>query len=172
MGPDLDLGSPSRLRWAPGERSRIAWARDPKGRRGFHRIDLETGSYSMLVRGEELGIVPRSGHFDISADGRTLWFARRDAVSAESPLTLVAYDLTEGTSRSVAPIEATDEGFVSVSPDGERLAIVAPGSPCGTISTIPVIARSAQRISGSMEIKIGRNMLMTVYPRTPDTAPA
>lgn len=134
----LNLGRPSRLRWAPGERSLIVWARDTKDRRGFYRIELQTGSYSMLVGAAELGIVPRSGHFDISPDGRTLWFVRRDAASAEQPLTLVAYDLSDGTSAPVAPIEPTDEGFVSISPDGDRLAIIAPGSTRGTISTIPV----------------------------------
>lgn len=134
----LDLGRPSRLRWAPGGRSLIVWASDTKGRRGLYRIDFQTGSYSMLVGAAELGIAPRSGHFDISPDGQTLWFARRDTASAEQPLTLVAYDLSDGSSAPVAPIEPADEGFVSISPDGERLAIITPGSTSGTISTIPV----------------------------------
>lgn len=134
----LDLGRPSRLRWAPDGNSLIIWAKDAKGRRGFHRIDLETGTYSTILRGEALGDAPRNGYFDISPDGQTLWFARRDVHESTVRMTLVAYDLETGTSRTVAPIDSTDGGLVSVSPDGTLLAVVAPGSPRGVISTIPV----------------------------------
>lgn len=134
----LDLVGPGRVRWAPDGESLFVWARDPKDRRGFHRIHLDSGSYETVLRGDVLGDPPLNGHFAISPDGTKLWFVRRDGDAREGYLTLVEHDFEAGTLRPVTPIEPSDDGSVAVSPDGSRLAIVAPRSPRGAIGTIPV----------------------------------
>lgn len=140
----LDLTPTTRIRWAPDGKSLVVFAADGKGRRGFYRIDYANGTYSSIVRADELNeSIPR-GDFDISLDGRTLWFASNRATK----WTLNAYDIESGTSRPITPVEwqkADHElgwhiGFVAVSPDGSRLAVFAPDtlSTDVLLGTIPV----------------------------------
>ncbi len=131
----LDLGRSRHMRWTP-DGTLLVFARDDRDRRGFHRIDLGTASYETILRTEDSSELstPR-GHFELSTDGRTLWFAAGNP-SASGQLTLVAYDIQSRTSRRLAPIDWP--GLVARSPDGARLAIFAPdedgGSVLGTLS--------------------------------------
>jgi Tol biopolymer transport system component len=141
----LELGATRRIRWTPDGGSLIVFARDDKGRRGFHRIDLETGSYTTIVRDDQLDHPTPRGDFDVSADGRTIFFATHPPDTDR--WTLVAYDIESGTARSITPAEWRMRGeamswiyaAVSASPDGSRLAIVAPDTASNDrlIGTIP-----------------------------------
>jgi Tol biopolymer transport system component len=135
----LDLSATSRIRWMPDGKSLIAYARDNKARRGFHRIDLETGTYETVLRSSDLEESTPRGDFDISADGRTLWFATTPPSVSDSA-TLIARDLATGSSRQL--VRVAWPGKVARSPDGDRLAIVGvepeSGGSWQVISTIPV----------------------------------
>jgi len=142
----LKLVATRRIRWTPDGGSLIVFARDDKGRRGFHRIDLETGSYTTIVRNDQLDYPTPRGDFDISADGGTIWFA------TEGPdnVSLLAYDIEDGSSRSIEPAEWRARGSaigfhdmrVARSSDGTTLTLVAPdtiSSPAQSwIGTMPV----------------------------------
>jgi Tol biopolymer transport system component len=141
----LDLGAARRIRWTPDGGSLIAFARDDKGRGGFHRIDLETGSYTTIVRNDQLDHPTPRGDFDISPDGRTIWFAT--GLPGTRDIELLAYDLVSGASRSITPAEwqvrpgamGIASVRLAVSPDGTRLAVFAPDtiSSNSWIGTIP-----------------------------------
>lgn len=139
----LDLRASSRIRWMPDGRSLIVSAYDARGRRGFHRIDLEAGSYTTIVRNDQLEDPTPRGDFDISPDGRTIWFA----TSGDNGWNLVAYDLESGISRAVTPAEWRVRGGamawmfaeVSASPDGRMLAVSVPDTTSSgrLVGTIP-----------------------------------
>jgi Tol biopolymer transport system component len=141
----LDLGLPRKIRWDPGGGSLIVYAADDKGRPGFHRIDLETGSYTTIVRSDQLEDPTPRGHFDVSPDGRTIWFAT--SALDDVRWSLIAYDLHSGASRSITPVEwrvRADAmswwlGQISLSPDGAKLAVLAPDTTSGEpwVGTIP-----------------------------------
>lgn len=146
----LDLNAARQMRYAPDGRSLILFTDDARGRRGFYRVDLATGSYSTIVRNGQLDH-PTRGRFDISPDGRTIWFFGFVAIDdASARWSLIAYDLDSGASRSMTPAEWRARGSrmgpvdasIAVSPDGTRLAIVAPDTtstdPVRQIGTIPV----------------------------------
>ena len=143
----LELGATRRpFRWTPDGGSLIVFAPDDNGRRGFHRIDLSTGSHTTIVRNDQLAEPTPRGDFDVSADGRTIFFATNPPDTDR--WTLVAYDMESGTARSITPVEWRIRGeamgwvfaAVSASPDGSELAIVAPDTASssrmiGTIQT-------------------------------------
>jgi len=139
----LDLRATSRIRWDPDGRSLIVSSYDAGGRRGFYRIDLESGSYTTIVRSDQLEDPTPRGDFDISPDGRTIWFA----TAGDGGWTLVAYDLESGSSRAITPVEWRVRGaamawmfaMVSVSPDGRRLAVTVPDTTSSDrlVGTIP-----------------------------------
>jgi Tol biopolymer transport system component len=135
----LELGATQRIRWAPDGGSLIVFTRDGKGRRGFHRINLETGTYETIVLTDQLDHPTPRGDFDISSDGRTIWFATEGH-------SLLAYDIEDGSSRSIEPVEWRARGSqmgpmdmrVARSPDGTRLTLVAPDTISRWIGTMPV----------------------------------
>ncbi len=67
-GPEVrsirtDLAATRRMRWHPNGASIVLFTRDAKGRRGFYRIDLESGTYTELLRtARELRDLPRRRH--------------------------------------------------------------------------------------------------------------
>ena len=148
---ELDLEESGQIRWAPDGRSLVVLTNDARGRRGFYRVDLKTGSYVTIVRNDEL-----ADHsvrlFEISADGRTIWFFAWTGANGDgTPWTLLAYDTESGATRSITPAEWLANGHIlggvsatqiAVSPDGTRLAIVAPDTTSSEgdrwIGTIPV----------------------------------
>lgn len=176
-------GRYGRLRWSPdgpdGE-SLIAFARDDKGRAGFYRIDLETASYTTILRSDELETNIR-GNFDVSPDGETLWFITIDFDVTPPGWQLVAYDFAPGRLRTVTPAEWRDRRMrldggdrVTVSPDGSKLAVVAqPDAVYGDrwIGTIPVDGgpfspvAPVEGLIGSLEwTPDGRALLFSTLP--------
>lgn len=137
----LDLASSSRLRWHPDGGSLVAYTRDSKDRRGFYRIDLESGSYRAILYTELVEESTPRGNFALSPDGKTLYYARGTfRMQGAGRLNLVALDLESGETRHVAEIAARGRGAVALAPDGSRLAAILPGATEGesVLGTIPV----------------------------------
>ena len=132
---NVGLSNSNRWRWHP-DGSIVTYARDDKGRLSFYRIDLESGAHEWLRVPErtEMGEIPR-GEFDLSPDGRTLYFARWPGMEAD--LTIVAHDIATGAERRIAPTAWS--GVLALSPDGSTIAyygVDENGEPCGNFSAI------------------------------------
>lgn len=143
----LDLQPAAEMRWNPDGRSLVVAARDKKGRRGFHRIDLETGSASAILVTDVLDEPTWRSNFELSPDGGTLYFARSRELGP--PGTLVAYDIASGTDRVVLPSVTDMYGNVAISPDGAQLAFVTKPTSTnpGVVSTVPVTGGPLMRVA-------------------------
>ena len=125
----LDMGSSSRLRWDPSGGSLIAFARDARDRRGFYRIDLETGTYSTILYTDVMEESTPRGNFALSPDGRTLYYARGSVeLQARNRLSLVAHDIESGEDRHIADLTEQNLGPLALSPDGSHLVALFPGA--------------------------------------------
>lgn len=149
----FDLTSNGPIRWAPDGKSLIFFAHDGSGRSGFRRVDLETGSYTTILRYDQT----QGGYsaFDLSPDGRTIWYARSVRNPAgDSRWSVIAQDIESGAYRSIRPVgwqkhrEAWDVSRnlerVALSPDGAELALVVPDTT------------SSDRLVGTMPVEGGR----------------
>lgn len=108
------------LRWAPDGKFLITPGIDSEGRRGLMHVDVQTGDATLLVPLLERDTYfPR---FDCSPDGKTIFYISQDAAEGEY-FSLFAWDLQTGRETQLA--RRKDLYSVSVSPDGERLAMRA-----------------------------------------------
>jgi Tol biopolymer transport system component len=145
----LDLISNGPIRWAPDGKALIFFAHDGRGRSGFRRVDLETGSYTTILRYDQT----QGGFFafDLSPDGRTIWGARNMRTPPDdSRWSVIAQDIESGAYRSIRPVgwqkhrEAWDVlrnvDRVTLSPDGAELALVVPDTTSSDrlVGTMPV----------------------------------
>ncbi len=132
----IDLARTNRLRWDPDGESIVLFTRDSKARRGFYRIDLESGTYETILHTEWS---PR-GNFAISPDGRTLYYTRYGPSLGSDRLALVGRDLASGEEREIARPSLEGFGPVALSPEGTRLAVLYPGPTPGQVvlGTVPV----------------------------------
>lgn len=110
MVPQLsDVG---RLEWAPEDRTLIVAGARNATERGIYRVDIDSGSASVLLDGT------RPYAHALSPDGRTLFYG-----TGEEPLvTLVARDLRSGRERTLRSRERTILQL-KVSRDGRMLAV-------------------------------------------------
>jgi Tol biopolymer transport system component len=110
MVPQLaDVG---RLEWAPDGRTLIVAGARSVGERGIYRVDVESGSASLLLAGT------RPYAHALSPDGRTLYYGPGD----EPLVTLIARDLRSGRERTLRSRERTILQL-KVSRDGRMLAV-------------------------------------------------
>jgi serine/threonine-protein kinase len=110
MVPQLaDVG---RLEWAPDSRTLIIAGARSATERGVYRVDIDSGSVSLLLAGT------RPYAHALSPDGRTLFYG----TGPEPLVTLVARDLRSGRERSVRSRGKTILQL-KVSRDGRRLAV-------------------------------------------------
>lgn len=110
------------LKWVPDGSAVVLPGTDARGRQGFIRIDLASGSLEMVRRFDPDGETTRE--LSISPDGRTLYFIRRrlrNGVFDDSVADLVARDLEAGVERTVRPV-AYGVGQLAGSPKGTWLA--------------------------------------------------
>lgn len=136
----LDLHRTRLIQWDPDGRSLILFSSDAKGRHGFHRVDLASGTSSTILVTDGTEYATNRGHFAASPDGRTLYFTRGDPRAVFGRRELIAFDLESGTARHVADVSSRDIWSpVAISPDGSRLAVVYPGAREreGVVGTIP-----------------------------------
>jgi Tol biopolymer transport system component len=93
--PEVRIANPMgnrRLRWSPDSRFILVTGKAPKGRRGIHRIEVETGKVTTLVRGN-------ARYPELSPDGRLLYYwDYRQAEPGELPALFVK-NLKDGTVR-------------------------------------------------------------------------
>jgi Tol biopolymer transport system component len=112
----------ARLHWPAGDNAVLMHGLDGRGRFGFYRVDLRTGVHDVVHRIERE--TWSFGHFDVSRDGSTLYYARFGHASAARPgLTLVARSLATGNERAIGPVGLP--GLLALSPDGSEIAILA-----------------------------------------------
>jgi Tol biopolymer transport system component len=133
----LDLAATGQIRWGTDGTSIVLATVDDKAREGFYRVDLRSGEVTLLHRFTGT----TAGHFDLSPDGRTLFYGvpRPDRTS-DTWLMLVARDLETGKERDVGEIGWP--GRLEVSPDGSRVAAVVHDPSRrdyeGSMGTLPV----------------------------------
>jgi Tol biopolymer transport system component len=110
MVPQLaDIG---RLEWAPDGRTLIVAGARSASERGIYRVDVESGSASLLLAGT------RPYAHGWSPDGRTLFYR----VGSEPLVTLIARDLRNGRERTLRSRERTILQL-KASRDGRMLAV-------------------------------------------------
>ena len=107
-----DLADIGRLEWAPDGRTLIVAGARRTGERGIYRVDLDSGSASLLLAGQ------RPYAHALSPDGRTLFYG----TGSEPLVTLVAKDLQGGRERTLRSRERTILQL-KASRDGRMLAV-------------------------------------------------
>jgi Tol biopolymer transport system component len=107
--------SPGRLHWSHDGASLMAFGRDDRGRRGFHRIRLGTGAHDLVLRVETMG------RFALSRHDQTLFYVRRE--SSDVRQTVVRHTLATGDERSIGPASNLNPP-VALSPDETEIATV------------------------------------------------
>lgn len=147
------------VKWMPDASAVLLPGSDAKGRQGFIRINLASGSLEMVRRFIPPGETGRE--LSISPDGRTMYFLRRrihDDEFDDSVADLVAHDFETGVERVVRPVPF-GVGNLAGSPDGAWIAQSIGGQTVpATIHLIPidggdtrVVARFEPRLEGNGE---------------------
>jgi Tol biopolymer transport system component len=138
----------SMVRWAPDGESLFFTAQDVRGRAGFFRLELDSGSLELVRRFD-----PESGLlFSISPDGRSLYFTRIAPDRGEADtrvIEIMARDLESGTDRVIrrlpgqgVQLGASHWSPLAVSPDGGSIAYPEIDPDVGTtIQLLPLDGR-------------------------------
>ncbi len=108
-------------RWSPDGRFLYLAAWDDQGM-GIYRVDTKTGAMISIVRDQR----PQQIHsHNVSADGKTLIYVRRNRPGPKEPFRILSRDMTTGEEKELYTADAEDgKPSVSLSPDGERLAVI------------------------------------------------
>jgi serine/threonine protein kinase/Tol biopolymer transport system component len=106
------LADVGRLEWAPDGRSLIIAGARSANERGVYRVDIDSGSASLLLDGT------RPYAHALSPDGKTLFYG----TGSEPLVTLVARDLRSGRERTLRSLDRTILQL-KVSRDGRMLAV-------------------------------------------------
>jgi Tol biopolymer transport system component len=110
--------------WLPDDRAVLVWGPDLRGRRGFYRVDLSTGTMERTTPGVGRD-TPEPGRFGaISPDGKKLFYWV--GVGQRIRQTIRMQDLETGEDREVYPNPAAT---FALSPDGGSLAVVSAIGP-------------------------------------------
>ncbi len=116
----------SPIRWFSDGRSVLvsAWNSDP--RVDFYKVDTQTGDYRLLLKNTDSGTT----RAELSPDGKTLFYWQGDDWQGVDPpkvLRIIAREVENGRERDVARIRCFGWAWdLAISPDGKRLAILAP----------------------------------------------
>jgi Tol biopolymer transport system component len=107
------------LRWTPDGKAVVVSAFEPGKGRSLVRVDVQTGQ-ATPVTPRSLGPFPR---FDLSPDGKTIFYIYAPEGSGSQPPQLLARDLQSG--RETEILRKPGLIYVSVSPDGQRVVVGA-----------------------------------------------
>jgi Tol biopolymer transport system component len=104
----LKMSYAQRLRWIPDGRALVVQGTDLKGRRGLFRIGVSTGDFEPIVYGPIV-------QYAVDPTGRRLFYMRGAGV--------VVRDLQSGQEAEVHRVASGTGAGLSLSPDGESLAL-------------------------------------------------
>ena len=128
------------IRWFPDDRSLLASGQSPSGGFGAFRVDLQSGEFQPggLTQPSPLGT--RAAW---SADGRTMFYGRWGPDAGVS--SIVARDVASGQERELHRVAQPSVYLcgLSLSPDGERLAVVARDKEGGEVRHVIVVPTAA-----------------------------
>ncbi len=131
--------------WFPDGRALIVWGPDLRGRTGFYRVDLSTGTLERTTPGPGSDTPPRRWA-SLSPDGRALfyWVIGSDGVRVQTRAVrgVRRQDLATGEDRE---IDADGVTTFDLSPDGRWLA-VRRGPPHAGIYVMPASGGEARPI--------------------------
>jgi Tol biopolymer transport system component len=123
---ELNLGGQikpvSTPRWAPDSRSLLILGADGMGPSGIYRVDLQTGTTETLV-GERLLLWDTGDGFDLSPDGRFIYYRAGVEGEDDYPVRVFRKDLNSGRTTDVYRAPAGLIRNVVISPDGASLAV-------------------------------------------------
>jgi Tol biopolymer transport system component len=141
------------IRWFPDGQSLLAAAQGPSGDYGPFRIDVQNGEFERvdLTRPAPMGIMGAAW----SADGKTFYYVRWGPAAKAS--SVVARDLATGQERQLHSViePSVYQSGVSISPDGQRLAVVVrdkEGGPVRHVTVVPTAGGEARDVLGSTEL--------------------
>ncbi len=106
------------LRWTPDGKAVVVPASEPGNGEGLIRIDIQTEQVSFLMPLPALGGWPR---FELSRDGKTVFYVRPPDLPGGDASRLVAYDLRSGQETEIAQKPGLIWG--AMSPDGQSVVI-------------------------------------------------
>jgi Tol biopolymer transport system component len=108
------------LRWAPDGQAVVVPGFESGKGWNLMRVDVQSGQATSVMPLPLDGGMPR---FDLSSDGRTIFYVKSGNAQNMSQAQLLARDLQSG--RETEVIQKAGLNWVSVSPDGQRLLIGA-----------------------------------------------
>ena len=143
---NLKMGIGS-LRWAPDGKAVVVAS--PESGKGWNltRVDAQTGQTTpVMLYPSSAGTLPS---FDLSPDGKAIFYVTA-TLSDRNPSSVTVRDLLSG--RETTLLRGKSVKFVSVSPDGQRLALVGNDNMTQVLFVMPAAggdAREIARIDGA-----------------------
>ncbi|MCX6538988.1 MAG: tetratricopeptide repeat protein [Acidobacteria bacterium] len=119
------------LHWTPDGKAVVVSALEPGKGRSLVRVDVQTGQ-ATPVTPRSLGPFPR---FDLSPDGKTIFYIYAPEGSGSQPPQLLTRDLQSG--RETEVLRKPGLIYVSVSPDGQRVVVGAQESHATVLRVMP-----------------------------------
>jgi Tol biopolymer transport system component len=130
------------LRWAPDGNAIVVPGFEPGKGWNLMRVDVQTGqATSLMPLPVAFGSFPR---FDLSPDGRTIFYVKFLPVPNANQSQLLARDLQ--SARETEIIQKPGLNWVSVSPDGQRLVIGAQEDRSLVLRILPATGGEAREL--------------------------
>jgi Tol biopolymer transport system component len=140
------------IRWFPDGRFLLAAGLSPSGERGTFRVDVQTGEFDRVDLSTPAPIAMRAVW---SADGKTMFYGRWGPAAGAS--TIVARDLATGREEQLHSVTEPSvyQSPLSISPDGQRLAVVVrdrEGGAARHLTVVPAAGGEARDVLRSTEL--------------------
>jgi len=139
------------IRWFPDGRFLLAAGLSPSGERGAFRVDVQTGEFDRVDLSTPAPIAMRAVW---SADGKTMFYGRWGPAAGAS--TIVARDLATGREEQLHSVTEPSvyQSPLSISPDGQRLAVVVrdKGGAARHLTVVPAAGGEARDVLRSTEL--------------------
>jgi len=129
------------LRWAPDGNAIVVPAFEAGKGWNLMRVDVQSGQATSLMPLGRSGNLPR---FDLSPDGRTLFYVKYPPAPSTNQPQLLARDLQ--SARETEIIQKAGLNWVSVSPDGKRLVIGVQEDRSLVLRVLPATGGEAREV--------------------------